>query len=115
MNSATPGGLQIIGGILLGPIILGANPVLSYIIEDDKVKGKFWVVNVTQPGHGLFPGYVARGVEDTPTGSIMHNYGEGLGLLQSPSSPEYIRNAINGGWAGLSDDIIKAAKCGCAK
>jgi RHS repeat-associated protein len=108
-NNATPKPVQVVlfpGGLLL-------NPVKSYIIEDDVNKGKFWVVNVTQPGHALFPGYVARSVEDTPNGSIMHNYGEGSGGLQSPSSPAVVRNAINNGWVGLSDDVITAAKCGC--
>ena len=108
-NNATPKPVQV----LLGPGGLLLNPVKSYIIEDNVNKGKFWVVNVTQPGHALFPGYVARSVEDTPNGSIMHNYGEGTGGLQSPSTPRVVRDAINNGWIGLSDDVITAAKCGC--
>ena len=111
-NSATPDNVQI--GLLpiLGPGIFLQNPVISYIIEDDKVKGKFWVVNVTQPGHTLLPGYVARSAEVGADGKL-HNYGEGTSYAQSPKSPEWVKDYINGGWEGISDNVIKNAKCGC--
>jgi hypothetical protein len=111
-NSATPDNVQI--GLLpiLGPGIFLQNPVISYIIEDDKVKGKFWVVNVTQPGHTLFPGYVARSAEVGADGKL-HNYGEGTSYAQSPGSPNWVKDYINGGWKGISDNVIKNAKCGC--
>jgi hypothetical protein len=70
------------------------------------------VVNVTQPGHGLFPGYVARSAEVGTDGKL-HNYGEGTSYLQSPSSPNFVKKYINGGWKGMSDTVIK--NCGCAK
>jgi hypothetical protein len=91
------------------------NPVISYIIKDNNNPNISWVVNVTQPGHALFPGYVARGVVNTATGVEMHTYGEGVGFLQSPEAPSRVSNTINNAWIGLSNDVITNAKCGCSK
>jgi RHS repeat-associated protein len=109
-NFATPTPLDILT-LPIGSI----NPVISYIIKDNNNPNISWVVNVTQPGHALFPGYVARGVVNTATGVEMHTYGEGVGFLQSPEAPSRVSNTINNAWIGLSNDVITNAKCGCSK
>ena len=109
-NFATPTPLDILT-LPIGSI----NPVISYITKDNNNPNISWVVNVTQPGHALFPGYVARGVVNTATGVEMHTYGEGVGFLQSPEAPSRVSNTINNAWIGLSNDVITNAKCGCSK
>jgi RHS repeat-associated protein len=83
------------------------NPVKSYVTSDQT--GNTYEVNVTQPGHPLFPGYVARGI----SGGVVHNYGEGAGALQGPYSP--VANAINSVWNNQTQGIINGSKqkCGC--
>jgi len=78
------------------------NPVLSYSLAGGTV-----VVNVTQPGHKLHPGYVAR----TIIGSEVNNFGEGLGLLQSDFSP--VKGPINGVWVPQTGGLV--ASCECSK
>jgi len=80
------------------------NPVLSYATT---YKGAPAVVNVTQPGHRLFPGYVLRVTID----GVAHNFGEGTGALQGPSSPTIVADAINNAWYGATDAAIKACSC----
>ena len=63
------------------------------------------VVNVTLPGHPLFPGYVARDVN----GGVINNFGEGTGWWQGENSP--ISDPINNVWYGLTDEAIKACSC----
>jgi hypothetical protein len=66
------------------------------------------VVNLTQAGHSLFPGYVARYVTSSPAGSAIQNEGEGLAPLQAPGSP--FGNTINNVWQSQSQQIINQAK-----
>lgn len=80
------------------------SPVRSYEMSHN---GTPVVVNVTLPGHPLFPGYVARTVDNN---GMMNNYGEGTGALQGPHSP--FSRAINNVWNPLSDEAIKACSCG---
>jgi hypothetical protein len=68
------------------------------------------VVNVTLPGHPLFPGYVARTVSAGPSGNVMNNFGEGTGFLQNPFVP-FNDWLINDVWYGLSDAAIEACSC----
>lgn len=76
--------------------------VKSYVITDSS--GNKVVVNVTMPGHPLFPGYVERGVVTGPGGAItIHNAGEGTGALQGPNSP--VRDIIDNVWIGQSQNI----------
>jgi RHS repeat-associated protein len=82
------------------------SPVLSYVTSSN---GNQVIVNVTQPGHPLFPGYVARTIQTGPYNSLINNYGEGAGALQGPYSP--FATPINNVWQGLSDDAIKACSC----
>lgn len=56
----------------------------------NKVTGNTVLVNITQPGHTLHPGVVIRDTLPHPSGdptrSIIANYGEGTGWVQSPFS-----------------------------
>jgi RHS repeat-associated protein len=98
-------GMGAYGGDTTSPL----NPVLSY---SRVVNGQLIVVNVTQPGHTLFPGYVARVVSNTSSGVMVNNYGEGLGAFQSPYSP--VAGLINSAWVNQSQGLIdRASKCGC--
>ncbi|MGQ9447365.1 hypothetical protein [Xanthomonas citri] len=79
------------------------SPVLSYARQDSN--GSAITVNVTQPGHPLFPGYVARIVETQGGQSVVHNVGEGTGILQSRFSP--FANAINNVWIQQTQDVLQ--------
>lgn len=72
--------------------------VRSYLTTDQT--GAQMVVNVTEPGHPLYPGVVFRYQTDSPAGGRVRNEGIGLGWLQSPNAPPWIRNPINTVWAG---------------
>jgi len=76
-----------------------SSPVMSYVTVDPAT-GNTVVVNVTLPGHPLFPGYVAREV----CGGVVHNFGEGTSSLQSPSSP--FANDINNVWIQQTQNLI---------
>jgi hypothetical protein len=82
------------------------NPVTSYLTTDQY--GNQLVVNVTESGHSLFPGYVARYITPSPEGSTIQNEGEGTGPLQAPTSP--FANTINNVWQTQSQQIINKAK-----
>jgi hypothetical protein len=109
LNEATPepyysaylGGTRFPAGAPL-------SPVRSYLTTDQD--GNPIVVNVTEPGHPLFPGYVARYVTSSSDGSTIQTEGEGLGDLQAPDSPEWIRDWINNTWRDRSEAIINRAK-----
>ncbi len=80
---------------------------MSYLRRDGS--GNAVTVNVTQPGHPLGQGVVVRYVEVTRGGQIIiHNEGQGVGALQSSSSPGFIRNAINGVWVGTTEATLGA-------
>lgn len=69
-------------------------PVKSHVTEDQH--GNTVVVNVTEPGHVLFPGYVVHSIVKSDDGSYrLVTEGEGLGLLQSKHAPEKLRDVIN--------------------
>jgi RHS repeat-associated protein len=111
LNNATPPGFQAaisFGKPYPGPM----NLVKSYITMDHN-SGKPMVVNVTLPGHVLFPGYTARVIDDSiPGASAMITYGEGLGDWQSDrDSPKIIRDAINDVWYDNQEKIVRS--CGC--
>lgn len=80
-----------------------ASPVMSYTRS---YNGSPIIVNVTLPGHPLFPGYVARTIDES---GLVNNYGEGLGWLQAPYSP--FSRLINNIWQGLTDEAIKHCSC----
>lgn len=89
--------------------LFGSSPVESYVMS---YQGLPVVVNVTLPGHPLFPGYVARVVVPTPSGNIVNNFGEGLGWKQNPNFSLINDPLINNVWYQLTDDAIKACSCG---
>lgn len=110
-NEATPPWLQIFGRTNL-------NPVLSYLTTDNNT-GQSIVVNVTQPGHQLWPGYTARVTGSENGRTYIRTYGEGLGVLQSDDAWDFWnrppRSYINGTWYGNQQRIVDEAKarCGC--
>ncbi|HEU0152747.1 MAG TPA: RHS repeat-associated core domain-containing protein, partial [Arenimonas sp.] len=87
-----------------GPIAKGAggSPIKSYSFYDEN--GNTWVVNVTMPGHPLFPGYVLRGAVD---GKII-TYGEGDGWLQALGPFSQI--GINDEFKRANADAVKNAE-----
>ena len=96
-NDATPSGLGD----------FGPSPVQSYASTDSN--GNPVVINVTLPGHPLFPGYVARNVTGGPNNNQVNNYGEGTGWPQAGWSP--IATPINNVWQGLTEEAINACRC----
>ena len=55
------------------------SPVRSYLTTDQN--GRQIVVNVTEPGHPLHPGYVVRSVSPSDGGPTIQNEGEGVGVF----------------------------------
>jgi RHS repeat-associated protein len=85
------------------------SPVMSYLATDSN--GNPVVINVTEPNHPLWPGYVVRTITSNSNGGIMvHNYGEGLGVLQSfgPLSDYFINDA----WIGQTQGLMNSCGCG---
>lgn len=78
-----------------------ASPVESYTRT---YQGHTIVVNVTLPGHPLFPGYAARIVTAAHGVSTIQNVGEGLAPLQGRFSP--IAGPIDRVWIPLSQKDI---------
>jgi hypothetical protein len=89
---------------------LPLGPVKSHVTEDQH--GNTVVVNVTEPGHVLFPGYVVHAIVKSDDGSYrLVTEGEGLGLLQSKHAPEKLRDIINRQtWEGYQKEILDRAK-----
>jgi RHS repeat-associated protein len=86
------------------------SPVYSYLTKDVKTGGQV-IVNVTLPGHPLFPGYVARTVGQNGSDTVVHNYGEGTAALQNPWNP--LSGPIDNVWEGQTRDL--AGGCGCQR
>jgi hypothetical protein len=80
------------------------NPVRSYLTTDQN--GRQIVVNVTEPGHTLHPGYVVRYVTPADGGPTIQNEGEGAGVLQGADSPGWLRDWINNNWRGLYQEHL---------
>lgn|GEM_PF-1214590 len=97
-SPATPGGTRNDATPVIGGLPGDISPVSS-ITTTNTVSGNPVVVNVTLPGHPLFPGIVVREVVPNADGtSTIHNRGEGNGDLQRPGAP--FAGAINGVWRG---------------
>lgn len=82
------------------------NPVVSYLTTDQS--GNALVVNVTERGHSLFPGYVAHYVISSPESATLVTEGEGLSPWQAPDSP--LANRFNSVWPPLHEQTINRAK-----
>lgn len=89
---------------------LPLGPVKSYVSRDQH--GNTVVVNVTEPGHVLFPGYVVHSIVRSDDGSYrLVTEGEGLGMLQSQQAPEKLRDFINRQtWQEYQKQILDGAK-----
>ena len=85
--------------------------VKSYLTADQD--GNRVVMNVTEPGHPLFPGYVARYVTPSGNGSTIQTEGEGLAWPQDPNAflPQFIQNLLNvDTWRDAGDAVVDQAK-----
>jgi len=96
LNNASPGSMTY-------------EPVKSY--TGVASNGSPYIINITQPGHILHPGFVVRmGVGlGGGGGNTVRNFGEGLSALQSRLAPPRIRSAINGIFKDLSEDAAQRA------
>ena len=84
-------------------------PVKSYLWHDSD--GKPIVVNVTEPGHGLEPGYVIHYVVETPEGPRIQTEGEGLSPWQAPGSPQWLQKQLSEGtWGPYQQGILDRSK-----
>jgi len=85
------------------------NPVKSYLWRDSD--GKPIVINVTEPGHGLAPGYVIHYIVETPEGPRIQTEGEGLSPWQAPGSPEWVQKQLSEGtWGPYQQGILDRSK-----
>jgi hypothetical protein len=73
--------------------VTAINPVTSYVTKDRN--GNPMVVNLTERGHGLSPGYVAIYVTSSGGNSTIHVEGEGLSPLQAAGRSEEQRRLLN--------------------
>jgi hypothetical protein len=86
-----------------GPLTTSIGPVRSYLTTDQT--GAQVVVNVTEPGHPLYPGIVIRYVTESPAGSVIRNEGTGRGVLQGPEG--LLRGGFNNQvWEGQAQEIL---------
>jgi hypothetical protein len=110
VNEATPGlGYGALIGTTHLPYGSPMNPVKSYLSKDDN--GNPIVVNVTEPGHGLEPGYVVHYIADSPEGPRIQTEGEGLSVLQGSHSPEFLRELLSTGtWGPYQRRILDQSK-----
>ena len=78
----------------LGPLpVTPLNPVTSYVTKDKD--GNPMVVNITERGHGLSPGYTVLYVMSSGGVSTIHVEGEGLSPEQAPDQPAWRRKLLN--------------------
>jgi hypothetical protein len=98
INEASP------PSIYFSTLGIGRGRVRSYLTTDQT--GARVVVNVTEPGHPLYPGIVIRYETESPAGSVIRNEGTGRGWLQSPSGPPFVRNRFNNWvWEGQMQEL----------
>ncbi len=65
------------------------------------------VVNVTLPGHPLFPGMVARYISQSEAGNVINNVGEGASPYQLAGTFRgYFANTIQNQWQDQSQSIL---------
>jgi RHS repeat-associated protein len=101
-NPATPAGTANDATPLFGNNFAVISPVISYTTTN-QLNGNPIMVNVTLPGHPLYPGIVVREVDvDANGGTVINNWGEGTSAFQNPnSSTGFASQYINGVWNGL--------------
>jgi hypothetical protein len=119
LNEATPDwangpfvGLSMngTGDMPLGPLpVTPSSPVTSYVTKDKD--GNAMVVNLTQPGHALSPGYAVLYVTTSGGVSTIHVEGEGQSFLQAPDRPEMLRKFLNDDtWRDYFKTIVRRAQ-----
>jgi hypothetical protein len=114
VNPAAPGFAYVLDRIPFLSRWIGMQPpwpVRSYRTTDQN--GRPVVVNVTQPGHPLYPGVVIRYETTSPSGATIQNEGTGLAPVQGPRSfvPEWARDWLNDYvWRSQSKDIINGTR-----
>jgi hypothetical protein len=93
-----------------GPLpVTPFNPVTSYVTKDKD--GNPMVVNITERGHGLSPGYVALYVTPSEGGSTIHVEGEGLSPWQAPDQPAFQRKLLSDDtWRGYFKTLVDREK-----
>jgi hypothetical protein len=100
------------GNYLFQPIIPYGkmiDPVRSYLTTDQN--GRQIVVNVTEPGHMLHPGYVVRYVTPSDGGPTIQNEGEGSGSWQgSLSQRTPPAGWISSAWKDLYRDHLNRSQ-----
>jgi hypothetical protein len=85
------------------------NQVSSYVAKDRA--GNPMVVNVTEPGHALFPGYTILYVTSADGKSRIHVEGEGLAKAQAQDAPERQRVILNDAtWKEYFNQIARRAR-----
>jgi hypothetical protein len=114
-NEATPSvmyntavGLAQAAGPFGQPVIppfTDVGRVRSYLTTD-QTRAQV-VVDVTEPGHPLYPGVVIRYVTESPSGATIWNEGTGRGWLQGPNGPAFVRDRFNDWvWEGQAREIL---------
>lgn len=110
LNEATPEPFYslYLGGSRL-PAGTPLSSVTSYLRHDKD--GNPVVVNVTQPGHALFPGYVMHCIIQTPEGARIQTEGEGLSTWQAPDRPEWLQKRLSDDtWTPYQQTILDRYK-----
>jgi hypothetical protein len=74
-------------------------------------RGSPVIVNVTIPGHPLWPGYVARTVVTDGNSVTINNFGEGLNWKQNDLVP-FNDWLINDEFYAQNDKAAAACRCG---
>ena len=86
------------------------SPVNSYVTNDASTGGQM-VLNVTLPGHPLFPGVVARYPSLSETGIMINNVGEGANWKQAYNPlASLIKNVWQGQTQGIVDNLSRAGQ-----
>jgi hypothetical protein len=85
------------------------NPVASYLRHN--LRGNPVVVNVTEPGHALFPGYVMHYIVESPEGPRIQTEGEGLSRWQAPEAPDWLRRMLSDDtWRPYQQGVLDRSK-----
>lgn len=96
-NNASPGGVP---SFFLG----NSWPVSSYVVNDTATNAPI-VLNVTRPGHPLFPGVVARYTSGSPGNYTVNNVGEGTAKMESGWNP-VAQPLYNRAWTDQTNSIL---------
>lgn len=96
-NNASPGGLLSMG--------YDSWPVQSYVLKD-VATGSPIVLNVTLPGHPLFPGVVARYTSGTQGNYTVNNLGEGTAIKEFDTVNFLVKPIYKNTWENQTNSIL---------